>query len=473
MTQGLRSPFIMLGMVAALPSAPPSNPIPPAQDRIAGSVLTAPNTYVTLAGPWQSHESSFFGRPIQIAKLESLPPPPAGEIRPGILAAAATATWREALSAADRQNKSIGFAPNDLNEPIGLTVIANRLGPNPGIGPVRRTVAALWAVTPNGEAFANISRTRNPDLFRLVPGSFYAAAIPRQVDFKLVPNGALQRMTAVMPASDYPAYFRRQVGPSSALHPAKSAAEPASGAVMLHEAILYLPSLQTARAVSWVATGQPLTITRRLAVPADRSWWTRALARAVLHLPGGAWLRRWIADPLFYAGRPVVSLNYALTGGASDLLALPATEPAYGRQEYYVPVEKYDDFRLRLAAILDKYEVPVASVTVRFSSSDSESILAWAKTDVFGFTVTFEKTAVATAWSREAIDASLELGGSFDLASQMNVATIDEIYRAYPRLADFFSLKMRFDLENRFHDAFCDLVFPAKYLELLVASGNR
>ena len=445
----------------------------PASTEKPDDVLKNPNAVVTFAGPWQSDEQHFAEEAIQVIEPAALSPPPVSSPSAGILTAAATADWRQVISAADQRDKAIAFGSDDLAGAVGLTVSANRLGRNPGIGSVRNTVAAFFAATPDGNPLANASRTTNPDLFLVLPGSFNAVGIPRQIAFPLIPNLVLEREAEVMPSSQYPAYFRQHIaGPAWPL-PSGDPVDVAPTGVVLHEAILYPPSLETARVVSWVTTGKPVTESRRMATMAGRPWWVRALAGLVLHGPDRNSFRRWVADPLFYADRPVVRLNYALTGGADDILALSPATPGYGRQEYYVPVERFDDFRQSLAAILGKYRVPVVAVTVRFARADRESVMAWAKTDVFGFAVTFEETEEATAWSGEAIEAALALGGSFDLASQMKVATVEQIYRAYPKLADFLTWKFQFDPVYRFHDAFCDLVIPNKDVEILFDSGKR
>ena len=138
-----------------------------------------------------------------------------------------------------------------------------------------------------------------------------------------------------------------------------------------------------------------------------------------------------------------------------------------------MPVEKFDAFRTQLAAITAAHHVLVMTVSVRFSPNDSESTLSWAKTDVFGFAVTYKTEGDPAIWSGELIDAAIALGGSFDLASQMNLARLDQIQRAYPGLGEFVALKFKFDGFYRFHNALCDIVCPGSAYEADEAWEHR
>ena len=92
--------------------------------------------------------------------------------------------------------------------------------------------------------------------------------------------------------------------------------------------------------------------------------------------------------------------------------------------------------------------------------------MAWARTEVFAFVIYYKQGTSDAAreevalWTRELIDAALDLSGSFYLPYQLQ-ATQEQFLRAYPRAAEFLALKRRLDPTNKFRNELLD-----KYLHL-------
>ena len=350
---------------------------------------------------------------------------------------------------------------------LGDTVAANDHGRCPSTGPFINIIN-------NSEAYyssaliAKVRRHVDPEegYFLMVPGDFNSLAVVNKVNVALVRNGHVRRVTAVMPADEYPAYFAANVLGASVALTGGGSSIPVPPAVALHEAVLYAPRYDVARSVSWLSTDMPLSRKARL-VPWDtkgRTWFADILGWCVLHLPWGAGLRRYVADPLFYFFSPVVRLNFALSGGAGYVLDLDPTPHAdYATQEYYVPTDKFGAFRATLAAVIARYRVDALNVTVQYSPAETGSMMPWAKTNVFAFCVTYRKSGDPTTWSQELIDDAIALGGSFDLASQMDIASTDEILAAYPGTTDFLAHKFRYDNLYRFHNALVDKLCPVEF----------
>ena len=87
--------------------------------------------------------------------------------------------------------------------------------------------------------------------------------------------------------------------------------------------------------------------------------------------------------------------------------------------------------------------------------------MAWARTEVFAFVIYYKQGTSDAAreevgrWTRELIDAALNLGGSFYLPYQLQ-ATQEQFLRAYPRAAEFLTLKRRLDPTNKFRNELLD-----------------
>jgi FAD/FMN-containing dehydrogenase len=81
--------------------------------------------------------------------------------------------------------------------------------------------------------------------------------------------------------------------------------------------------------------------------------------------------------------------------------------------------------------------------------------MAWAREEVFSFVLYFKERVLAESqrrvgvWTRELIEAALELQGTYYLPYQLH-ATAGQFSRAYPRAEDFSRVKGRYDPEGRF-----------------------
>ena len=99
----------------------------------------------------------------------------------------------------------------------------------------------------------------------------------------------------------------------------------------------------------------------------------------------------------------------------------------------------------------------VVNVSIRHVLADPDSLLAWARSEVFGFVIYYKQGTSAAAqaevgvWTRELIDAALDLGGSYYLPYQLH-ATDAQFHRAYPRAREYFALKARLDPANKFRN---------------------
>ena len=137
------------------------------------------------------------------------------------------------------------------------------------------------------------------------------------------------------------------------------------------------------------------------------------------------------------------------------------TGRGYVLQEYFVPVERFDEFVPHIAEIFNRYSVNIMNVSLRHSEQDPGSLLAWGKEESFAFAVyykqgvqQYEKTEVGI-WTRELIEAAVSVGGTYYLPYQIH-ATADQFQRAYPRAAQFFALKRKLDPDNRFRNKLWD-----------------
>lgn len=133
----------------------------------------------------------------------------------------------------------------------------------------------------------------------------------------------------------------------------------------------------------------------------------------------------------------------------------------YVLQEYFVPVDSFNSFYPKLAAILKQHKVNVINISVRHAKKDPGSLLAWARSEVYAFVLYYtqgttekDKEAVGV-WTRALIDAALQCNGTYYLPYQLH-ATEAQFEKAYPNARTFFALKKKYDPANKFRNKMWD-----------------
>ena len=355
----------------------------------------------------------------------------------------AGARWRDIQERIDPANLSVAIMQSYANFTVGGSLSVNAHGRYVGVGPVVDSVLGIEIVLADGTTL-RASPAEHADVFHGAIGGYGGLGVITEVTLRLVDNVALRRSTIEMPVAAYPRHFATLRSRSD---------------VVLHNADLYPPAWTHLRAITYSRTDRPVTVQARLR-PVDESsavhrftYWFIAAA------PFGRAVRRRVIDPIRYAGDEVVWRNYEASYDVNALEPSSRDRSTYALQEYFVPVERFASFVPRLAAVLQGHDVDALNVSVRHIVADPGTLLAWARTEVFGFVIYYRQGTTAAAreatgrWTRELVDASLAEGGSYYLPYQLH-ATPDQFRRAYPRHAEFFALKARLDPRNKFRNEF-------------------
>ena len=222
------------------------------------------------------------------------------------------------------------------------------------------------------------------------------------------------------------------------------------------------------RAVTWSETDKPVTIKERLIGRHEDYTFHQKMIGIVSQFPFGKQLREYLAEPLLYIDRPVAWRNHEASYDALELEPPSRARSTQVLQEYFVPVERFDDFYPKMIQVLKEANVNVINISIRHALPDPGSLLAWAKREMFAFVLYYEqgttredREAVGN-WTRKLISAALSVDGSYYLPYQVH-ATDDQFREAYPRFGEFFALKKRLDPENKFRNKLWDTYYgPAQ-----------
>lgn len=370
-------------------------------------------------------------------------------VEPGI-------SWRKLQEYIDPYGLSVEVMQSYANFTVGGALSVNVHGRYIGQGPIVTSVKSIRLVLANGE-LVTASPSENSDLFYGAIGGYGGLGVIVEATLHLTDNERVERQSIVMPLSRYRQYFEKEVRNKAG--------------VVFHNADLYPNAFDTVRATSYVRTDKPVTVSARLPPP-DQGYAADRLAfEVVSEWPGGKWLRQHVVEPLLYRGECIEWRNYEASYDVRELEPASREKSTYVLQEYFVPVDRLEQFVPEMARILRGHHVNAINVSIRHALPDPGTLLAWARTEVFTYVIYYKQGTSAAdreavrGWTRELIDAAITNGGTYYLPYQV-LATREQFGAAYPGAARFFALKARVDPTDKFRNRLWDAYYPPSGLHL-------
>lgn len=359
--------------------------------------------------------------------------------------------WCDLQRFLDPHGLSVKIMQTYANFTVGGSLSVNCHGRYIGLGPVIMSVREITVVMADG-ALRTASPTHDPKLFYAVIGGYNAVAVIVEAELELAENERLERTSTKLAASDYLAWFKANVRHSPD--------------AVFHNADLYPPHYRKLRAVTWSRTDRAATHRERLQTPRRQWAIEKYMMWTVTEWPLGKQRREYILDPLLFASRKVHWRNYEAGYDVAELEPVSRTERTYVLQEYFVPIDRFDEFVPLMADILQRHRVNAVNVSVRHALADPGSMLAWAKEECFAFVLYHKQRTRSNAkgrvgvWTRELVEAAIACGGGYYLPYQVH-PTADQFHRAYPGARDLFALKAELDPDFRFRNILWDTYYQA------------
>lgn len=350
--------------------------------------------------------------------------------------------WRDIQDYIDPHNLSLKIMQTYANFTVGGSLSVNVHGRYVGEGALVNSVEKIKLILANGD-IRDASPTENAELFYAAIGGYGGIGVIAEVTLQLTDNQKVARTTVPMAVTDYKHYFFDNIRTNPD--------------AVFSNADIYPPEYTQLRSITWYRTQLPLTETARL-IPRDAEYnWGPKVVDWIADHQLGAWLRQYVIDPIIYSSSPVVWRNYEASYDVRELEPANRVSTTYALREYFVPVEKFDDFVPKMRAIFQSHNVNVINVSVRHAYQDPYTLLAWAKTEVFAFVVYYRQGASSEAqsavgqWTRELNAAAIDLGGAYYLPYQI-YETREQFLTAYPRAQEFFAVKKMVDPDYRFRN---------------------
>ena len=303
--------------------------------------------------------------------------------------------WRQLQEYIDPANLSVKIMQTYANFTVGGSLSVNVHGRYVGLGPLIMSVRRIQVVLADGTV-VEATPTQNSEIFYGAIGGYGGLGVIVEATLSLADDVRIERRDTVIPVADYRAFFESTIRDDRN--------------VIFHNADLYPPDFTTARQVSWYETDKPVTIEDRIIAPDAKYTWQPRVASFVARYDAGKWLRQHVLEPLYYSRQRVAWRNWEASYDVAELEPSSREEQTYGLREYFVPVDRFDEFVPRMREIFAKHDANIINVSVRHALPDPGTLLAWAKEEVFAFVVYYRQgrrpqdIANVRAWSLEMIE---------------------------------------------------------------------
>jgi FAD/FMN-containing dehydrogenase len=367
----------------------------------------------------------------------------------GTVRALAGTRWCDLQRFLDPHGRAVKIMQTYANFTVGGSLSVNCHGRYVGLGPLIMSVRSIWLVTADG-VLHHASSTDNSEMFYAAIGGYGAIGVIVEAELETAANERVERISHKMKTTDYLNYFREHIRQSSA--------------AVFHNADLYPPHYGTIRATTWSRTVRAATHTSSLQTPRRLRAIEQYMMWTVTEWPLGKARREYLLDPVLFASRKVHWRNYEAGYDVAELEPVSRTLRTYILQEYFVPIDRFDEFTARMADVLKRHRVNAVNVSVRHALADPGSLMAWARRECFAFVLYYKQRTRESAisrvgvWTRELVDAVIASGGSYYLPYQI-FATPAQFHAAYPRAKELFALKARLDPEFRFRNKLWDTYY--------------
>ncbi len=349
--------------------------------------------------------------------------------------------WRDIQDFIDPYNLSVKIMQTYSNFTVGGSLSVNVHGRYIGLGPIILSVKGFTIVLADG-SIVHATPEENSDIFYSAIGGMGGIGVITDVTLSLADNVNVERSPVLLTTVEYKDYFKNNVRNDSK--------------VIFHNGDMYPPEFKYVRAVSWKETIKDQTTYNRL-IPQRKDYWKERIAWVVMsEWPKGRWIREYIIDPILYFGdQPVHTRNYEASYDFAELEPESRDKSSYVLQEYFVPVEKFDEWVPKMKKVFNDNNVNVINVSIRHSLPDNGAKLAWARTESFAFVVYYKQgtsdkeRAKVSNWTREMIDQVISVGGTYYLPYQLH-ASDDQFHSSYPQAIEYFEIKKQYDPADKF-----------------------
>lgn len=350
--------------------------------------------------------------------------------------------WKDIQTFLQPCNLTVKVMQSYKNFSVGGSLSVNVHGRDP-YGSLITTVLSLRVILADG-SIVHTSRTERPELFSAVIGGYGACGIILDATLQLDDNYKIKQVISTVSVDDFSQFYESSIAHNPDL--------------AFFNGNLYPPYFDTVVNFCWYKTEEPLTI-NDFAQNYKPNFVKKVVGKnlefSALHIPSVQKLRR-ISDTKLAHTETVVWRSYEMSY-AIESLAPHWSYASKILQEYFVPVEHFDEFMRDMKNIIQEYGINMLNISIRYVHKNTESLLSYAPQDCFAFVcyIVLVRHPIAIkyahCWTQKLIDAALKYDGTYYLPYHL-FARPDQLMQAYPHYPEFLSIKNHYDPQGKFQN---------------------
>ncbi|GAB6439359.1 FAD-binding oxidoreductase [Bacillus cereus] len=310
------------------------------------------------------------------------------------------------------------------------------------------TVKSMRLLKPDG-TIVTISKNQNPELFSLVMGGYGLFGVILDVTFELTDDELYKVRTDTIDYQEYTSYFKKEIleNPNAKMHMARISVAPDTFLKKMY-VIDYL------RAPSQEKIAEYNTLIEDNIIAAPKFF--MGLSRY------SDWGKNMFWD---VQKKYIEKINGSyetrnnVMRSSTAFMEYESSDKTEILQEYFVPIDNFNPYINDLRKVLEKEDLNLINITVRYVEKNDHAVLSYAKDDMFALVILInqgrstEDINKTKTVIQKLIDVSLKYNGSYYLP-YYPYPTKKQIDEAYPRIDEFFEKKRKYDPNERFMNLF-------------------
>jgi FAD/FMN-containing dehydrogenase len=351
------------------------------------------------------------------------------------------ATWKQIQTSLSHHGRAVRVMQDSNIFTVGGSLSVNAHGKDPRYGSLIESVNFLKLVLADGRE-VRCDKTQQQDLFSAVIGGYGILGVITEVNLLTTPNNSYTFSLLLVQTQAL-----RETLEALGKNPANRLLEAhlsVDNERFLTESLIYV-----------------YTESRSLPRPADElqgenSIWLRKVIFQASRTSNLGKILRWELErrltPLVEPR--TVSRNTAMAVPVR-FLQNPDSQTTDLLQEYFVPIAQADAFLANYKKLLRKYGIDLLNVTIRKVAQDTNALLAYAQTDMYGFVVYYKVARSSAgiqaiqAFTSELVAYLISLKATYYLCYG-SYYTPSQLKAMYPEIRSLFALKTHYDPDTLF-----------------------
>ncbi|MCC5804177.1 FAD-binding oxidoreductase [Rossellomorea vietnamensis] len=361
------------------------------------------------------------------------------------------ATWDDIQKAINPYGLSVKVMQSQNIFTIGGSLSVNAHGRDIRNGSLIETVNWFRLLKPDGEIII-VSRSENEELFPLVIGGYGLFGVILDVELQLTSDELLTLETEELDVEDYEDYFSQTVlkDEKVRMHLARLSTAPDTFLKDMYVTNYRVSEDQEKYNDYNTLKKDEFTGLTKFSLGLSRNFdWGKNLF--------------WDMQKSFFVKSDGnLETRNNVMRSESKFLEYKGENDTDILQEYFVPVDEYEEYIDDLREYLVDENINLMNITVRYVNQSQEAVLSYAKEDMFALVLLInqglgeEERKQTGETIRGMIDITIEHGGSYYLP-YYQYPTHEQLHQAYPKAEQFFQNKRQLDPDERFVSIFYEV----------------